>query len=92
LFPHRQRGPVKREPRICGITFYDGDSDQNYEVSIGQNVPQVGVPAIAIFESASDTFDVYYICTPNRAVAQGSPIMVGTNDVKQTEYFDEDSY
>ncbi|TYT60861.1 hypothetical protein [Natrialba swarupiae] len=91
-FVEKQRGEVKREPRIYSVKYYDGDTDQTYEVSVGGNVPKVGEPAISIYESASDSFDVYYICTLNRAVAQGVPVMIGKNNVKRVEYFDEESY
>jgi len=89
-FVEEQRGPVKREPRICRIVYYDGDKDETYDVSIGETVPRIGEPAIAIFESES--LDVYHICTPTRAVAEGIPVMIGDRDVKRTEYFDKDSY
>lgn len=91
-FVEQQRGSVTRKPRISSITYYDGDTDQALQVSIGDPVPRVGEPAIAIYESDADTFDVYYICTLHRAVIEGIPIMVGKNNVRQTEYFDEDSY
>lgn len=91
-FVEQQRAAVKREPRISRIKYYDGDKDQTYDVAIGDPVPRVGEPAIAIFDSADEKFDVYYICTPHRAVIEGVPIMVGRNNVKQTEFFDEDSY
>lgn len=91
-FVEQQRASVVREPRISRIKYYDGDKDQTYDVSIGDAVPRVGEPAIAIYESADDRFDAYYICTPHRAVIEGTPVMVGRNDVRQTEYFDEGSY
>lgn len=91
-FVEQQRGSVAREPRIGRISYYDGDKDQTYDVSIGDSVPRVGEPAIAIYESEDDRFDVYYICTPHRAVIEGVPIMVGRNDVRDIEHFDGDSY
>lgn len=91
-FVEEQRAAVKRESRIRQIKYYDGNNDQTYDVSIGDNVPRVREPAIAIFESDDKSLDVYYICTPHRAVIEGSPIMVGRNNVKRVEYFDEDSY
>lgn len=89
-FVEEQRGSVKREPRICRIVYYDGDKDETYDVSVGENVPRVGEPAIAIYESKA--MDLHHICTPTRAVARGSPVMIGNHNVKRTEYFDEDSY
>jgi len=87
-FVEDQRGQVDKDRRIYSIKYKDGS--ESYEVAIGDIVPQTGEPAFVILES--ETHDMHLICTPTRAVAEGTPIMIGNHNVINTEYFDEDSY
>jgi len=36
-----------------------------------------------------ETTTVFLVCTPNRGVVRGNPIIVGKNDVLNTTYFDK---
>jgi len=83
------RGKVT-DKRIYSIRYYDGDDDTTHEVSIGDPVPHVGEPAVAIYESEAK--DMHLICTPNRGVIRGMPVMVGNHDVRSVTEFDSGSY
>ena len=80
-----QRGSVV-DRRIHRVKYYDGDRSRVNTVSIGDEVSQVGEHAFAILES--ETHDMYMICTPERGVVQGAPVMIGDRDVKSTTEFE----
>ena len=49
---------------------------KHYYVEVGKPDPRVGEIVVAILES-----NTYLICTYNRGVARGEPILVGVNEV-----------
>jgi hypothetical protein len=50
---------------------------------VGQDDPTTGEPVFAILES-----NAYLVCTHNRGVARGEPVLVGRDEVTEVEYFD----
>lgn len=61
--------------RIFSIDFkHDGVL---YHSEVGKDDPRVKEPVVAILESTG----LFYVCTPNRGVARGEPVFVGTNEI-----------
>ncbi len=59
--------------RIFRIEYFNG---KDHEAEVGKVTDVNGEEVIAILESF-----VYLVCTPNRGVLRGMPILVGTNEV-----------
>lgn len=76
------------ERRIYSIEYADPDTQRTHAVAVGDDVPGVGEPAQVILESATGTVDVYYLCSPNRGVLGGSPVMVEKQHVQRVEEFE----
>ncbi|MCK4626329.1 MAG: hypothetical protein KAV00_13510 [Phycisphaerae bacterium] len=61
--------------KIYHVSFtHDG---KPYEARIGEEGPYASEPVIAILETSG----IFLICTPNRGVLHGEPILVGKNDM-----------
>jgi len=72
------------ERRIFRISYrHDG---KDYSVEVGKPDPRIGEVVLVILES-----NTYLVCTPNRGVLRGMPILVGRNEVKRTADFLEHS-
>jgi hypothetical protein len=67
--------------RIRRITFWD--RGKIVEAAVGGREPCESELVIAILESEN-----YLICTPNRGVLKGDPLMVGKRDVIDSEDFE----
>jgi hypothetical protein len=68
--------------RIFLIAYtHDG---RDYISQVGKPEPYTGEECIAIFRS-----NAYLVCTPNRGVLRGDPILVGLNEVRHVELFDD---
>lgn len=65
--------PVDENQRIFSLAFTHNGTD--YYAEVGKPEPLTGEPVIAILSSAT-----YLICTPNRGVLRGMPILVGYRD------------
>tara|TARA_Y100001978_G_C23295311_1_gene246718 strand:- start:28 stop:441 length:414 start_codon:yes stop_codon:yes gene_type:complete len=65
--------PVQDDQRIFSIAFTHNGND--YLAQVGEPEPITGEPVIAILSS-----NCYLICTPNRGVLRGMPILVGYKD------------
>ena len=64
------------ERRIFSISYrHDG---MDYYVEVGEPDPRIGELVLVILES-----NTYLVCTPNRGVLRGMPILVGQNEVKR---------
>ena len=63
--------------RIFSI-FYQRQ-DKHYHVEVGKPDPRNNELVIAILESTT-----YLVCTPNRGVVRGMPILVGQDKVERT--------
>ena len=69
------------ERRIFSIAYqYKG---KNYHVEVGKPDPRSHELVIAILESTT-----YLVCTPNRGVVRGIPILVGQDKVERTTDFE----
>jgi|KBSMisStandDraft_5_1062788.scaffolds.fasta_scaffold17759_6 hypothetical protein len=68
--------------RIQGIVFRDKKKTVHAEV--GKHEPICGEMLIAILES-----NTFLLCTPNRGVLRGEPIMVGKREVDYITDFDK---
>ncbi len=64
------------ERRIFSIAYHHHDAD--YYVEIGKPDPRTGELVLVILES-----NPYLICTPNRGVLRGVPILVGQDKVER---------
>jgi len=70
--------------RIFSLKYrHDG---KDYYAEVGGHDSRVHEPIIAILYDALR--DLYYVCTPNRGVARGIPVLVGGNEVRHIVDFD----
>jgi len=78
-----QRGTVE-ERRIRSITFRDRiDKRRPVKATVGSPDPLEGDLVFAILESTD-----YFICTTNRGVRKGDPLMINKTDVSDVEEFE----
>ncbi len=63
--------------------------NQDHIAQVGEVEDQEGQIVIAILKRKG--YPLYYVCTPDRGGARGSPILVGANEVVADEDFDERS-
>ena len=68
-----------KERRIFSIE-YTHDGKRIY-AEVGKKENLIGEEVIAILESGYLNVSVYLVCTPNRGVIRGMPILVGENAV-----------
>ena len=68
------------ERRIFSIAYQH--HGQAYYVEVGKPDPRVKEPVLAILES-----NTYLVCTPNRGVVRGIPILVGQDKVENIADF-----
>jgi hypothetical protein len=73
-------GPVT-DRRIQKITFRD--RKKVVEAEVGKIEPIVGETVVAILEG-----NPYLVCTPNRGVLRGQPILVGKQEIISITDFD----
>lgn len=69
------------ERRIFSIVYHHQGKD--YHVEVGKPDPRNDELVIAILESTT-----YLVCTPNRGVVRGIPILIGQDKVEKTIDFD----
>lgn len=51
---------------------------------VGQPEPDINEPIFAILRS-----NAYLVCTPNRGVFKGLPLLIGNEEVQSVEHFEE---
>ena len=68
--------------RIFSIAYQK--HGQDYYVEVGKPDPRNGELVIAILESIT-----YLVCTPNRGVLRGVPILIGKSELKDVTDFPE---
>ncbi len=68
------------ERRIFSITYHKHGKD--YYVEVGKPDPRNGELVIAILESIT-----YLVCTPNRGVIRGMPILIGQSELENITDF-----
>lgn len=68
--------------RIFRIRWsHDG---KDYETEVGKPEPYEGAMTVAILRS-----NAYLVCTPNRGVIRGDPILVGLSEIRDVELFED---
>ncbi|MDQ6833454.1 MAG: hypothetical protein M3008_08650 [Chloroflexota bacterium] len=72
-------GTSKR--RVFSVAYHHEGT--NYVAQVGKREVRTGETVIAIFDSMT-----YLVCTPNRGVLRGDPIMIGENEVDSFVDFD----
>jgi len=80
-FVAETKGVAIGDRRIRSITFRDGG--YIVQALVGRPEPSKGGIVIAILESES-----YLVCTPDRGVLRGEPVMVGKHEVTDSEDFE----
>lgn len=81
-------GPFS-EDRIAGIVYMDPESRFDFdevEANVGDMLKTTGERVEAILYDEGR--DQYLICTPNRGVAEGQPIVVDEDQIEEVFYFD----
>lgn len=81
-------GPIS-DDRIEGIRYRESDPKYDHDVidvDVGDVFPITSEQIEAILYDKSK--DLYLICTPNRGVARGNPILVGDSKVRDVRHFD----
>lgn len=80
-FAAETKGWAIGERRIRSITFRDGG--YIVQALVGRPEPSKGGIVIAILESEN-----YLVCTRDRGVLKGEPVMVGKHEVTDSEDFE----
>jgi hypothetical protein len=81
-FAEQNLGWEISDRRVLSIEYvHDG---QNLWAEVGHQDPRTKEPVIVILESGT-----YLVCTPNRGVLRGMPMLVGHNEVRRVVYFDD---
>lgn len=69
------------EKRIYSITYKH--NGKKYHSCVGEMHEIINEPILAILES-----NIFLVCTPNRGVFRGEPILVGHDEIISVEEFD----
>jgi len=72
------------DDRIYRLDSYH--NGKNYKYRIGDRDQEIREPIIAILYHPAR--ELYLVCTTNRGVARGMPILVGKSEVRGIELFD----
>lgn len=70
--------------KIYSIHYHNAEAKQDYFIKIGDIHPTNNETVVAILDT-----NTYLICTQNRGVVRGNPIMVAKDDVMGIEEFGE---
>lgn len=87
-FAEQSFGPLS-DARIEGIRYHERDPKYEQDVidvDVGDVFPITGEPVEAILYDESR--DLYLVCTPTRGVAEGNPILVGNDKIRDVRHFD----
>ena len=79
-FAEKNLGWDVSDRRIFSIAYHKHGND--YYVEVGKPDPRNGELVIAILESVT-----YLVCTPNRGVLRGMPILVGGSELRNITDF-----
>jgi hypothetical protein len=80
-FAVQQMGWTVSDRRIKSIQYnHDG---KDFIAEIGKKEDRTGEEVLVILESTT-----YLVCTPNRGVLRGEPILVGKNEIYRVEDFE----
>lgn len=83
-FVSEQMGAKLSERRVFSLQYTHKGRQRRAEV--GKDDLLQREPVIAILYDTSR--GLYYVCTPNRGVLRGTPILVGKNEVESAVNFD----
>ena len=73
--------------RIFSISYHHEGKD--YYTEVGKIHERDGETVIAIFKSTPPVgADVYLVCSPNRSVLRGEPMLIGEREIKRVTYFE----
>lgn len=61
---------------------------KRYTAEVGELEPRTHEEVIAILETAPKKGLPYLVCTPNRGVVRGEPMLVGDNEIRDIEDFE----
>lgn len=79
-------GGLESSPRIRALSWYHDGQMRSAEV--GKPMPEYyaagGEPVVAIFDGGA----VYLVCSANRGVIRGGPVMAGKGHQTHASYFD----
>jgi hypothetical protein len=86
-FAEQQTGFCVSDRKIFSISYrHDG---KDYHAEVGQIHGRINEEIIVNLESRTGMQTVVYlVCSPNRCVLRGSPMLVGENEVKEVIYFE----
>ena len=74
--------------RIRRITYYYRKDGKTHDAEVGKKLSRNSEEVFVILYEQQR--NCYHICTPNRGVIQDMAILVGGDDVKSSEDFDEE--
>jgi hypothetical protein len=60
---------------------------RDYRSRVGTTEAGIGEPVIAILEASGGAERLFYVCTPNRGVLRGGPLLVGGREVRAVTDF-----
>jgi hypothetical protein len=80
-FVESQTSGVDPSRGIFRLKFRHNGVDE--EAEVGKTFEVTGEPVVAILKGIT-----YLVCTPNRGVLRGFPILVGEKEVRQVEDFE----
>jgi len=82
-FNSGEMGTELSDKRIFSIDFLHNLKE--YHAEVGKRDQDTGEVVFAILESDS----LFYICTPNRGVVRGMPLLTGRNEVRLVTEFEK---
>ncbi|MEP7212322.1 MAG: hypothetical protein ABI791_04565 [Acidobacteriota bacterium] len=82
-FAHQQTGFEPSDRRIYGLAYRHEGKD--YYAEVGAVHSRLGETVVAILE----TPQVFFVCTANRSVLRGEPMLVGKHGVKNIIDFEK---
>jgi hypothetical protein len=83
-FAVENSGGTLSERRIFRVSY--AHEGRNYTAEVGKPDPRVNEHVIVILEAPER--DLYLVCTANRGVVRGMPVMVGASSVLDVLEFD----
>jgi hypothetical protein len=75
-----QTGDTIKPRRISSMGFTH--NGVKYTATVGEPFPRLEEPVIALLEG-----NLFYLCTPNRAVIRGEPYLIGRDEVNWVKEF-----
>jgi len=83
----KEQGLDLTDRRIFSLTY--SHSKKRYHSEVGQRDDRVNEEVIAILESFCPVSGMYLVCTYNRGVLGGEPVLVGKEEVREIIDFEK---